>query len=175
MRQFAATRVRLTQARAKVVRLIVLLAAGGCYTYVPIPSASVQPDEEVRVRVTEAAAARLVGEFGAYTAQFEGTLAPAPVEDSLSLSVQIGRAYRGMALENARQTLYIAPAEVVEVRRRRLSTARTALAVTGVIAGFVLLTTSVDQVFDPNPGPDNPPPPPPGLRFLRFRINPGPP
>jgi hypothetical protein len=151
---------------ARVVLLLAVLTTGGCYTYVTVPVSAVRPDEEVRVRVTEAAAARLVGEFGAYTAQYDGNLTPARVADSLSLTVQIGRAYRGMALENARQTLYLGPGELVEVRRRRLSRERTALVSAGVLVGFVLLTRSVVQLFDPNPDPDEPPPPPPALRGL---------
>jgi hypothetical protein len=149
------------RAAALGLLLVALLTTAGCYTYVAVPVSAVRPDEEVRVRVTEAAATRLVGELGVYTAQFEGNLAPAPVADSLSLSVEIGRAYRGMALENARQTLYLGPGELLEVRRRRFSRERTALATAGVLAGFVLLTRSVVQLLDPNPNPDGPLPPPP--------------
>jgi hypothetical protein len=147
-----------------------MVGVPGCYKYVPIQPADARQSEEVRVRITESAATRLVKEFGAYTGQLEGQLAEQG-RDSLSVSVAIGRAYRGMALENARQTLFLGRSEITEVRRRQLSRGRTALAAAGILAGFAALVNTVVQLGDDNPSDDNPPqPPPPGVSIrIPFR------
>ena len=140
----------------------------GCYRYTPVDPATVRANEEVRVRVTESAAQRLVKNFGIYTAQLEGQFALEGT-DSASVSVAIGRMYQGMALENVRQTLFLGRSEIVDVRRRELSRNRTALAAVGALAGFVALVGTVTQLGDENPPDDGPPPPPPARR-LYFTI-----
>jgi hypothetical protein len=149
------------------------LAAGssGCYRYAPIPIESVRPGENVQVRLTEAAATRLVSEFGAFTQRLEGPLAPA-AGDSLSISVTVGREYNGMPLEGMRQSLFLGRSEVTEVRRRELSRSRTALVGVGTLAAFALLINGVVQMSDDNPnsGESPPPPPPPGVRAARIGV-----
>ena len=140
----------------------------GCYRYTPVDPATVRANEEVRVRVTESAAQRLVSDFGIFTAQLEGQFALEGT-DSASVSVAIGRMYQGMALENVRQTLFLGRSEIVDVRRRELSRNRTALAAVGALAGFVALVGTVTQLCDENPPDDGPPPPPPARR-LYFTI-----
>lgn len=149
--------------------LLTALAGSGCYRYTPIEPAAVQPQEVVRVRVTDAAAERLVREVGAYTGVLQGQLAPEG-PDSLSLSILIGRQYGGMALENTRQVLFLGRSEVVEVRRRELSRRKTALATAGVLAGAVILIRSVVQMGDPNPADDDTPVPPPAGSMGSVRI-----
>jgi hypothetical protein len=136
------------------------LSTGGCYRYVPAQLTTVPPREEVRVRVTESAATRLVKEFGTYTTQLQGQFAP-EAHDSVSIAVAITRDYRGMALESTRQTLFLGRSEVVEVRRREFSRGRTALATVGALATLGVLVQTVVQLSDPNPGDEVPPPPPP--------------
>jgi hypothetical protein len=148
--------------------LLLLAVTTGCYRYTPIDPAAVRANEEVRVRVTESAATRLVRDFGVYTAQLDGQFALEGT-DSASVAVAIGRMYQGMALENARQTLFLGRSEIVDVRRRELSRSRTALATLGALAGFVALVQTVSQLGDENPPEDGPPPPPPARR-LYFTI-----
>jgi hypothetical protein len=151
----------------RVAHLSVLgaLLLCGCYHYVPVQPDALRPNEEVRVRITESAATRLVKEFGAYTGELEGQLSMEG-SDSLSVSVAIGREYRGMALENARQTLFLGRSEVLDVRRRQLARAKTALTTAGVLTAFGLLVNTIVQLSDDNPVDDNPPPPPPEFRAL---------
>ena len=149
--------------------LLLSVVSAGCYTYVPISSGDVRPSEEVRIRITESAATRIVREFGAYTGQLEGQLTEEG-PDSLSVSIAIGREYRGLALENARQTLFLGRTEVMEVRRRQLSRSRTALATASVLAGFAALVSTVVQRGDDNPIDNTPPQPPPGILGASFRI-----
>ena len=132
----------------------------------PIEVGTVKPKEEVRVRVTEAAAVRLVRDFGAYTTQLEGQFS---IErgDSVSLSVPIARAYQGISLEQARQTLYLARSEVVDVRRRLISRGRTAVATAAVLGAFAIVVNSVVQIGEDNDENEPPPPPPPpGIRAI---------
>jgi len=135
------------------------LASSGCFKYAPVPLASVPPKEEVRVQVTSEAGARLVKELGTYTTQLEGEVASHG--DSVSVTVPIGREYRGQVLETANQVLYLGRSEVIDIRRRELSRTRTALATAGVVTGFVLFVKAIIAIADPNPDPQDPPPPPP--------------
>jgi hypothetical protein len=145
---------------------LVTVSGTGCFQYVAVPPNAVRAGEDVQVRISEAAAARLVPEFGMYTGQLEGQLA-AEGPDSLSVSVLISRDYRGMSLDQVRQRLFLGRSEVIEIKRRKLSPVRTALATAGVLAGFVVVVRAVIQEGDPNPKDDDPPPPPPGE--FRFR------
>jgi hypothetical protein len=168
--------------RLRHVWLVLLGISAGCYRYVPVAPAAARPEEELRVRVTDAAAVRLVRDLGTYTTELDGTFKRESA-DSVSVSVSIARDYRGATLENARQALFLAPAEIVELRRREFSRSRTALVAAGSLVGFAALVATVTQLGDPNPpaGDDGPPPPPPivspkpspfGLspHVLRFRV-----
>ena len=151
-----------------VSMLSIGLVASGCYKYVPVQVATVNPQEDVRVLVTESAAARLSRDLGTYTTSLEGRVGQ-EAHDSVSVSVTVTRAYRGRQIESGRQTMFLGAGEVVEVHRRQLSRTRTVLAGVGVVAGFALLANSVVQWMDPNPSSDEGPPPPPAPS-IGFRI-----
>jgi hypothetical protein len=152
--------------RGRASLLLALAAAGGCYRYVPIDPAAAGAEEEVRVQLTDAAAARLARELGTYTGRLEGQLGRG-AGDSVSVALRIGREYRGVSLESTRQVLFLDRSEVVDVRRRELSRARTTLASVGALAVFAVVVGTVSQLGDPNPGSEEPPPPPPpGIRAL---------
>lgn len=149
----------------RFVALGTLVAGGACYRYVPVQLATVQPDEEVRVSVTESAAVRLVRELGAYTGHLEGRLAPVG-RDSIDVAVMIDRRYGTHILESAPQAVSLAITEVVDVRQRRLSRSRTVVASAGVLVGFAVLVGTIVHLVDPNTDTgDPPPPPPPALRW----------
>jgi hypothetical protein len=150
--------------------LVAGLFASGCYRYVPAPLATVRPSEEVRVHVTQAAATRLVKEFGTYTTELEGKVARER-SDSISVAVVIGREYNGIALESGRQVLYLGPGEVVDIRRRQLSRKRTVLVSAGAAVALGALVATVVQLGDPNSTVvEQPPPPPPDGRIMRRGI-----
>jgi len=144
------------------------LANAGCYSYVPVSFQAVESKEEVRLRVTDDAAARLLKDLGTYTTEIDGQLAPQG-RDSVSLGVSIDRAYRGISVGTTTQTIYLARSEVAEVRRRQFSRSRTILVSAGVVAGFSALAVGIVQLVDPNGPPDDQPtaPPPPALRRPR--------
>ena len=54
---------------------LLLGVVSGCYEYVPVRPDVVPPTEDVRVKVTDAAAARLVKELGTYTSELDGRFA----------------------------------------------------------------------------------------------------
>ena len=158
---------RAARIRALGVLLFAAVAIGGCFRYVVVQPATLRDGENVQVRISDPAATRLISEFGMFTGQLEGQYAHEG-PDSLSISVLISRDYRGMSLDQVRQRLFLGRSEVIEVRRRQLSRARTAVATVGVLVGFAGLVAAVIQEGDPNPNDDDPPPPPPG--GSRYRV-----
>lgn len=156
MKPFARTARRATA----VAVLSIGGVATGCYKYVPVQVATVDPQEPVRVFVTESAAARLSGDLGAYTTSLDGRLR-LEAQDSVSISVPVTRAYRGRLIDTGWQTMFVGRGEVVQVHRRELSRARTVMAGVGAIAVCALLVNSVVHWMDPNPSGEEPPPPPP--------------
>jgi hypothetical protein len=168
MRQSPAFR-RVRRAAA-VAGPLLGIAAAGCYQYVPIRLEAARPNEDVRVRVTEPAAARLLQDFGAFTTELDGQLASAG-SDSVSISVAIGREYRGMTLDSTSQVVRLSRADLVDVRRRTFSRSRTVLAGALAIGAFGVLVGTVVQMGDPNTvSPDPPPPPPSPFRGVLLRI-----
>ena len=143
------------------------LGAAGCYRYVPIQAADARPNEEVRVHVTDAAAGRLAKELRAFNTRLDGPLARAGA-DSLSISIALARD------AHTRQTLFLAPNEILDVQRRELSRGRTALATVGglVAAGIVVARIAKLGNAGSDTG-DRPPEPIPLLRpslGLRLRV-----
>ena len=161
---------RPTPGRLVAVCLLGVLS-GGCYNYVPIEIASVRPAEHVRVEITDTAAVRLVRQFGAYLTELEGQVTREG-SDSLSVTVPVGRDYRGVALEGGQQTLFLGLNEVVGIRRREFSRRRTMTVGVSSLVVFGLVAAGVAQWGDPNSQIDEPPPPPPpaGLIMFRFRV-----
>jgi hypothetical protein len=141
--------------------LLIAATNGACYRYAPVTLGAAASSSEVRVRVTEAAAARLSPDLGAFTTEIDGQLAPQGA-DSVSVAIPIERAYRGITVGTTTQTLYLGRSEIVEVQRRQFDRVRTTLVSAGVVVGFGLLAAAVVQLADPNPdSQDGPPVPPP--------------
>src|SRR5947207_3323396 len=74
--------------RAVVAVLIAGMASTACYSYVPVTLGAVGSNEDVRVRVTEEAAARLVKELGTFSTEIDGQFAREG-GDSISVGVAI--------------------------------------------------------------------------------------
>ena len=140
--------------------LVVASANGACYRYAPIELGAASSSSEVRVRVTDDAAARLSKELGAFVTEIDGQLA-VPSNDSVSVAIPIERAYRGFTVGTTTQTLFLGRSEIVEVRKREFDRVRTTLVSVGAVVGFGLLAAAVVQLADPNPDSQNGPPMPP--------------
>jgi hypothetical protein len=169
--------VRASLVRRSIGALVAAgLAASACYRYVPVPITSAA-SQEVRIEVTPTAARRLAGDLGVFSTEIDGRLAPER-HDSVSVHVPIDREYRGMTVGTTDQVLFLGRSEIVEVRRREFSRARTGLVAAGAVVGFGALAAGIVQLFDPNQPSDQtltPPPPPQGSRrpsgvHLRIRI-----
>jgi hypothetical protein len=161
--------------RAITGMLIAAAASTGCYSYVPVSFANVPAKEDVRLRVTENAAVRLVKEVGAFSTELDGQVAPEG-RDSISLDVTIDRTYRGATIGTATQTLVLARSEILEVRRREFSKSRTVALTVGTLVGFGALAAGIVQLVDPNGPTDGEitPPPPPAVRRpsgFQFRLH----
>ena len=143
------------------------LVNGGCFTYAPVAFESVKSNDNVRVRVTEDAAARLSKDLGAFATEIDGELTHQP-HDSVAIGVSIDRSYKGTTIGTTTQQLCLARSEIIEVQRRQFSKGRTVLMSAGIAAGFGVLAAGIVQLVDPN-GPSDtqpsaPPPPSSGVR-----------
>src|SRR5437867_330096 len=152
--------------RAIAVLLIAGAASSACYTYVPVSVEGVQPKEDVRLRVTETAAARLAKDLGSFSTVVDGQFAPEG-PDSVSIGVAIDRSYRGTTIGTTSQALFLARSEIVDVRKREFSRSRTILLGAGTVAGFGLLALGIVQLVDPNGAPDAQAVAPPPSALLR--------
>ena len=168
---------RCVHARRRLVATLLLAAAANaaCYSYVPISFGSVDTKEDVRLRVTEDAAVRLVKEVGTFSTELDGQLAPEG-RDSVSLGVTIDRTYRGATIGTATQTLVLARSEIIDVRRRQFSKSRTVALTVGTLVGFGALAAGIAQLVDPNGAPESDvtPPPPTTVRRptgIQFRLH----
>ena len=146
----------------------IAMGSGGCHKYVPVQVATVDPQEDVRIVVTESAAARLSQDLGLYTTSLQGRLRQEP-PDSVSIAVPVTRVYQGRLVDSGRQVLFLGRSEVVRVDRRELSRTRTVAVGVGAVAVFGLIVNSVVQWLDPNPSGEEPPPPPPPAPSIRSR------
>ena len=157
---------RALRMSAVTTLLAAVLANSACYHYVAVSPETVASDEDVQVRITKAAAGRLAGELGTFSTELDGKLSVRG-SDSLAVAVPISREYQGVALDTTAQFLTLARSEVVDVRRSEISRGRTILTAAGVVVGFALLVSAIQQLTNPNPGTDEtlpPPPPPTGSR-----------
>lgn len=150
----------MARCRSFVVLLLVGFASTACYRYVPISPTAAASNDEVRIRITEDAAARLSKDLGAYVTEIDGQFAPQG-PDSVSIAIPIERQYRGMTVGTTSQVLYLGRPEVLEVRKREFDRGRTILLSAGAVVGFGILAAGVVQLVDPNPDSQDHPPPPP--------------
>ena len=157
----------------RLVGALVLAGSAACYTYVPVNEGTIAPKEEVRVRISEDAAARLAKDLGAFSTELDGRFTREP-HDSISIGVAINREYRGAVVGSTTQLLYLGRSEVLDVRKRQFSRSRTTLLGVGAVVGFGALAAGIKQLVDPNgPSDDQPslPPPAPQRGRVTFRIS----
>jgi len=154
-------RFRTRRRRAGILLLVVLATGQGCYSYHTTQLPDIQLGEEVRL-VLEDRGYRRVAPGAAQEAapMLEGRLAGV-TNDSLTLSVWIGEAYRGTPFESAYQDIAIPLIDVQRVEHREFSRKRTALVAAGVVAVIFVLIEGIGLVnFLGNGGEDDEPDPP---------------
>ncbi len=113
-----------------------LVALGGCYRYVPVDPAELQPGIRVRTQLSEAGMERFRELSGPGPGRIDGRLVRwAP--DGLALEISAERRLAGFAPTTYFETLELAPELVVAVERRELHRVRTAGLVAAIVTGAV--------------------------------------
>lgn len=108
----------------RVAGLSVLIVLPACFRYVPLDPALVRPGEDVRL-VVSYDPQRDSSNLAALPAQsVEGELVRAG-DDSVAVSLWIGRDYRGTPFESTYQTFTVPRRDVLRIERRKLSKWRT--------------------------------------------------
>lgn len=162
------SRFRRPRFSASYAALLLAATNAACYRYVPISGAPA-PNEDVRINITEDAAARLSKDLAVFSTTIEGQYAQQG-PDSVSVAIPVDRQYRGVTIGTTTQTLYLGRSEIVDVRRRQFDRGRTVLLSAGIVAGFAALAAGITQIVDPNNSEtQHPPPPPPESRIPAFR------
>lgn len=143
-----------------------LIVLPACFRYVPLDAGMVQPGEDVRLVVSYDAQQGSSNRTALPAQSVEGQLVRAG-DDSVAVSVWIGRDYRGTPFESTYQTFTVPRRDVLRIERRQLSKWRTGLVAVGAAVGIAVLVDRMGLIEDPNP-PDDPggPPTPPigGIR-----------
>jgi hypothetical protein len=134
------------------------LAASAGFEYVPIAGDAIPPAQDVRVYLSRRGMADLPEDLPTgrsfVLGQWAGTSA-----DSVMLRVPVLRRIEDPSAPDIRQNLFVARADVLDVRRRRFSPRRTALAIGGAVgAGAIILTVVMkaggNEGTDTEEGPD---------------------
>ena len=115
-----------------------------CYTYVPA-RADVAPraGEEVRVRLTEGGSSELTRYFGPRVQELDAELVRIEPDSSLVLGVKTLRTAGGsVSAYEGEGVVSIPRGAVSTIQQRMLSRGRTAVAVTGFVAGLVTVAAS---------------------------------
>jgi hypothetical protein len=151
------------------VAVCALLTTSGCYGYFDSPPETIQPGEQIRVRLSDSARQRVAPVGLQRELYLEGDLLDL-TPDSAALAVWIGQAYRGTQFEAAHQTVTLPREQILGYQRRELSEWRTAATAVAIVGFAVVLISQIGFEEDPNAGGSEtlPPPPPAGSGF---RIN----
>lgn len=137
-----------------ITLLATLLAASGCYTYLPTTIDAVRPGEDVRIRLTPEQADLLVEQRLTDARVLTGTLVGRDGDDYLvDASVGSNDIQRGM--RTLLQRISLPPTGVVEVERREISRTRTGLLIGGLAVG---VGAAIAAQFASGVGPDAPGP-----------------
>ena len=122
---------------SSVVRLVLLTTLlGSCHRYEPIAPATVARGTSVAVSLTDYGTANLGRLLGMGVGTIEGTLVSAS-DSSYTLAVQMVRQRNGVETPWRGEQVTIPRADVAEIRQRRLSRGKSALATLAVIAAAV--------------------------------------
>lgn len=164
--------MRMATVSAGLVRATAVIAASltlpACYTFRAIDPLVVSPGEQVQLLISGSSAtgvtrATLMGETFV-----EGNLVGIS-DDSISVSVWIGEAYRGTPFESVHQVYTVPRVDLVRLESRQLSKPRTALTILGILGGIYLFIDRMGFLEDPNPDSNGgipfPPDPPFTVRY----------
>ncbi len=147
------------------MRAVALIGAAvllsGCFHYVPIATPAAAAGSRVRIELSDVGVGTVAPVLGPNVEWVEGTVQPGQgVGLTLSLNA-VQRRGEGIATWQG-ETVLLQPADVRDVRERRLSRARTILAASGaLVAGTVgIIAIAHAKGSASGNGGGKPPPPP---------------
>ena len=132
----------------RLLQLPLLLAAGGCYMYAPVSTASVAPGTSLRARVTASHAERIAPLLGGVDARLLTGKVIATRADTLIIEVAtMERVHSAGVTQSLNQRLGIPRSEILELETRTLNRRRTTVvagAAAFIVASFLVKTLIID-------------------------------
>lgn len=125
----------------ELLGLLTLLPAAGCYSYHTIRPEDVQPDLNVRLRVTPEAAGHVATVMGYPTQDVSGQVVWLQ-QDTLLITVATPTAPEARTIQRLYQRLDVPLSQVIEVRQRTFSRGRTYACVGTAVAAVVGVTVA---------------------------------
>lgn len=128
----------------------------GCYTYTPIEASTAPVGTNVRAHISGAASDRVAPIIGQFNQRVLSGRIDQNDHGTMTLEVQTGAMLNtGSAIAPLMQRVPLAPADVVQLETRRLSTTRTALMIGVIGAGVALASYVATQTGGGGSGTDN--------------------
>ncbi len=157
---------------SRLAFVALLVCSAGCYSFEPMEIGELQPQMQIRARLTRSQAEDLTEDLTEVLPGedrlIEGTVVEAD-DDRLLLLVPVARANRGGRIESLNQRLGIPHAGLLEVELKELHRAKTgALSAAGALAiGYLLWKSLLGGSSGDTPGGG---PPGPEDSLIPFRI-----
>jgi hypothetical protein len=152
----ASTRVVEVSMRSRKLLLVAtVLAASGCYRYLPAPASAVAPGTPVRMRITAQQAEALRAQRLSDNRLLNGTVVE-KTEQGFMVETEVGRNDPTRGTRAVTQLLSIPESGVLEIEQRTLDRGRTGMAMVagGVVLGVVVaLQSRGGQGGTDTPGP----------------------
>ena len=146
----------LGRPRRALTALALSLVASGCYSYTGVSPAAVPPGSSVRVTVTPSATVGVgANPLPEGTRSLTGKLMEGSTNQTLLLSVALGKGDPRLASRQLRSTVTVPMADVQRLELRRMEKGRTALLIGGGTLGAYLITTWAFNVLDPSSDPSD--------------------
>lgn len=135
------------------------LALSGCYSYQPIEVADIQPQMDIRARVSGAQSDQLADVLNSDDRMVEGTVIENG-SDEILLEVSTGTAERRGRVETLNQRVRIPTTEVMTVDQKSVDQTKTTLLVGGAVAvaavAVIAAITAGSSSSTPGTGPGGP-------------------
>ncbi|WP_158508788.1 hypothetical protein [Gemmatirosa kalamazoonensis] len=136
--------------------LLTLVTAAGCYDYVPLSTGAERPAAEVELTLTDSGAVVLARDIGRASTAIDGTLVSGGDASAYTIAVRQVRRRDDDPAPWRGEHIVVPRPLVAEVRERRLSRTRTALATVGTAAGVLLARAAIRGLGGSNAGQSGP-------------------
>jgi hypothetical protein len=128
--------------RVRAATLAMVLVAGqACYTYAPVVAPTAAPGARISMRVTDAGRVALGANLGEGVRQVEGVVESVS-DTAYVLRMRSASYISGTTMTWSDERLVVGRGHVTDVRERRFSRTRTALAAAAAIGGAVVFVAT---------------------------------